>query len=138
MNFDAHLVCSAPPCRTARHDHPRTQSGLQHACPNLDGPGRLHTGRQVRRPRACVPRVCVWAAHRAGAPRSVAYYGTTFVGYLGLLTGMRPGGWAVSAGHAHGEREHARGAERGAGLAAPLGPSPRSSSPLGPPAAGVP
>lgn len=27
---------------------------------------------------------------------SVTYVGTTFVGYLGLLTGMRPGGWSVS------------------------------------------
>ena len=25
-----------------------------------------------------------------------SYYGTAFVGYLGLLTGMRPGGWSVS------------------------------------------
>lgn len=30
------------------------------------------------------------------APPSVAYYGTAFVGYMGLLTGMRPGGWSVS------------------------------------------
>jgi hypothetical protein len=30
---------------------------------------------------------------RAG---EVAYFGTAFVGYLGLLTGMRPGGWSVS------------------------------------------
>lgn len=26
----------------------------------------------------------------------MAYFGTAFVGYMGLLTGMRPGGWSVS------------------------------------------
>ncbi len=33
---------------------------------------------------------------QGGAPARVLYHGTSFIGYVGLLTGMRPGGFSVS------------------------------------------
>lgn len=56
--------------------------------------GTIYHGRNLDYPIPGLRNLTVKAVFTRGG--EVQYYGTTFVGYVGLLTGMRPHGWSVS------------------------------------------